>query len=514
MAKIVPTVTSLDEVYSNATAGALPEQRQRFANLVDSFKAKYGGEEPDFVARSPGRVNIIGEHIDYSLYDVLPTAVTVDVLVAVKVRKSDDQVNIKVANTNDAKYPTKEFHVPTDGDVPMGEHHWSNYFKAGLRGAIELLRKEHGADFKLNSMDVTMDGNVPAGGGLSSSAAFVCASALAVMAANDKQVSKQDLLDLSIVSERAVGVYSGGMDQAASVFSEAGQLLYCKFFPQFSAEYVPVPLSDPEVTFLIAQSFVTSDKAVSAARHYNLRVVECTFASVVLAKLYDIALNPDSSSLGFCIRNFQEELMKKEGKRDLPQDKQLDMMVTVVEQKLSRESYTREDVAEILEISVSELEKAYMSKFEVEGNTFKLRQRALHVVKEARRVIAFKDTLSSNAGTKLNMDQLKHLGDLMNTTQDSCRDTYECSCPEIDEICAIARKNGTLGSRLTGAGWGGCTVHLVPQDKVDAVTTALKRDYYDKHFPDLSKEKMADAIVISKPGQGSSLIRGDALRTK
>lgn len=509
MSKAVPRVTSLDEVYSNTSAGALPEQKSRFKNLIDAF-AREHGEKPDFVARSPGRVNIIGEHIDYSLYNVLPTAVTVDVLVAVKVKETNGETTLKVANTNDTKYPTAEFHVPQEGDVHIGEHDWSNYFKAGLKGSVQVLRKEHGDDFQPKSMDVMIDGNVPAGGGLSSSAAFVCASALAVMAANDYEVSKQDLLDLCIVSERSVGVYSGGMDQAASIFSEKGYLLYCRFFPEFSAEHVPVPSADPEMTFLIAQSFVTSDKAVSAARHYNLRVVEVTLAAVVLAKLFDITLNPDSSSLGFSIRNFQEELMKQLGKRDLGEDKQLDLMISTVREKLIQESYSRKDVSEILEISVTALEEAYFSKFEVEGDAFKLRQRALHVVEEARRVITFKDILSSNANVKLSKEHLESLGDLMNSTQDSCRDVYECSCPEIDEICTITRKYGALGSRLTGAGWGGCTVHLVPQDKVESVTQALKKEYYDKHFPDMTAEKMEGAIVISKPGQGSSLITEEA----
>ncbi|KAJ9654919.1 galactokinase [Neophaeococcomyces mojaviensis] len=510
MTKAVPRVTSFDDVYTNVEGGALPEQKARLHKLVESFTKKYG-EKPDFIARSPGRVNIIGEHIDYSLYNVLPAAVTVDVLVAVKVNEVAKETTISVANTNDTKYPTAEFHVPQEGDVHIGEHDWSNYFKAGLKGSIQVLRKQHGDDFQPKSMDVMIDGNVPAGGGLSSSAAFVCASALAVMAANDYDVSKQDLLDLCIVSERSVGVYSGGMDQAASIFSEKGYLLYCRFFPEFSAEHVPVPAADPEVTFLIAQSFITSDKALTAARHYNLRVVEVTLAAVLLAKLFDITLNKDQSSLGFSIRNFQEELMKKLGNRDLGEDKQLDMMIDVVQEKLTQQSYNRQQVADILEISVKSLEEAYFSKFDVEGDTFKLRQRALHVVEEARRVVAFKDTLSSNAGKKLTSDQLTYLGDLMNKTQDSCRDVYECSCPEIDEICTIARKAGTLGSRLTGAGWGGCTVHLVPQNKVEAVIEALKKEYYNKTFLDLPKEKMQDAIVISRPGQGSSLITGEAI---
>ncbi|KAK5106623.1 galactokinase [Lithohypha guttulata] len=488
MAKAVPRVTSIDQIYSNASVGALPEQKSRFKHLIDSFSKEHGSR-PDFVARSPGRVNIIGEHIDYSLYNVLPAAVTVDVLVAVKVKEPSSGTTISVANTNDVKYPRDEFHVPQEGDVHIGEHNWSNYFKAGLRGSVQLLRKGYGNDFRLKSMDVMMDGNVPAGGGLSSSAAFVCASALAVLAANGHEVSKQDLLDLCIVSERSVGVYSG----------------------EFSAENVPVPVADPEITFIIAQSFVTSDKAVSAARHYNLRVVEVTLAAVVLAKLHDITLNPDSSSLGFSIRNFQEELMKSLGKREVAEDEQLDMMIKVVQEKLTKQSYSRADVAEILGLDVSALEKAYFSKFKVEGDNFKLQQRALHVVQEARRVISFKDTLSANAGQKLTQDQLSYLGDLMNKTQGSCRDIYECSCSEIDDICAIARNNGALGSRLTGAGWGGCTVHLVPQGKVDTVTEALKREYYSVKFPELSAEKMKDAIVISKPGRGSSLITGEAL---
>jgi galactokinase len=513
MVGVVPWVESLEDVYgSGVKPDVPPEYRQRFTDLVKNFQTTYG-QKPDYVARSPGRVNIIGEHVDYSLYNVLPCAVINDVLIGVQVLENDgNEPKMVIANVNSAKYPTKETTIPKSGTIVVDKenHEWSNYFLAGISGSLEFLKRRNGEGFLPKGMKVLVDGNVPAGGGLSSSAAFVCASALAVMAANGHDVEKQDLLDECIVSERSVGVFSGGMDQAASIFSQRGFLLYCRFWPKFAAEHVPVPQSDPEVTILVAQSFVTSDKAVTAPKHYNLRVVEVTLATLVLAKLHDISLSPDESSLHYCLRNFQQELMKKLGTTDAPVESQVGTMIDVIKSKLDRPNYTREDIAGLLGISVDQLEKEYMSTFPVQADTFLLRQRALHVLEEARRVLAFRETLSH--ADKLDDAKMLHLGELMNQTQTSCRDVYECSCPEIDDICSIARKAGAYGSRLTGAGWGGCTVHLVPQHKVDQVIDALKKDYYFKKFPDISEAKLKEAIVVSKPGQGSSVISGKALK--
>lgn len=99
-------------------------------------------------------------------------------------------------------------------EIDAKVHEWANYFKSGLKGALELLRrkaKEEGREFRPCNMELFMDGTVPAGGGLSSSAAFVSASALAVMYANGvEKVDKTELTELAIVSERSVGVNSGG----------------------------------------------------------------------------------------------------------------------------------------------------------------------------------------------------------------------------------------------------------------------------------------------------------------
>lgn len=519
MNELVPKFGSLTDVYPDPSAptGILTGSKTRWNILLSSFHQTYG-HVPDFVARSPGRVNIIGEHTDYSLYDVLPMAVTADVLIAVKVIfPSDERPTVRLANLNPERFPSQEFEIPVKGviEIDASKHEWTNYHKAGLRGALQFLRKEYEGDWIPASMEIVIDGNVPAGGGMSSSAALVCASALCVMIANGHDVSKRDLLDLAVVSERAVGVFSGGMDQAASIFSERDYLLDCAFFPSFSAEHVPVPRSDPEFTFLVAQSFVAADKHVTAPKHYNLRVVECTLAAVVLAKLHDVVLKPDSSPLGFSLRNLQAEIMRNQTGLDQAPEEQLLAMKSMAESKLNKEDgYTREDLAHILGVSVKSLEEEHLSRFPVQADRFQLRRRALHVFSEAKRVFDFKKILADAQKCQegLHDNELRSLGDLMNETQRSCSEIYDCSAPELDDICAIARRAGTYGSRLTGAGWGGCTVHLVPQSKVEEVIEALEKEYYCKHFPDITEEKLEEAMVISQPSPGSAIITGSAMR--
>ncbi|KAJ5239774.1 hypothetical protein N7468_004393 [Penicillium chermesinum] len=498
--ELVPQTESIAEVYATDDASvntAAAEHQQRFTNLVSQFNKEYS-HRPDFVARSPGRVNIIGEHIDYSLYDIVPAGAA--------------ESTVKIANVSPEKFPTREFSVPhkTDIEIDPKKHEWINYFKAGLLGALKFLRKERPDGIAPVSMEILVDGNVPPGGGISSSAAFVCASALAVMKANNHNVSKQDLLDLAVVSERAVGVYSGGMDQAASIFSKRGFLLYTQFFPAFAVEHVAIPKAADEITFLMAQSFVTSNKADTAPRHYNLRVAECTLAAAILAKNYDLTLPKDNSSLGYSLRNFQNQLMTKEGRLGDPLKYQIDSVIQATQDLFTKEEgYTREEMAALLGTSVADLETEFLSSFPVQADRFKLRQRALHCFKEARRVLDFKACLAK--ASQLDEKRIHYLGQLLNESQESCRDSYECSAPEVDEICAIARKAGTWGSRLTGAGWGGCTVHMLPQGKVEAVTTALRNEYYLKHFPDITAEKLQEAMVISKPSNGSFVVTGAAI---
>ncbi|KZZ94639.1 galactokinase [Ascosphaera apis ARSEF 7405] len=431
--ELVPETQNIADVWATEGSSISHDTQARFKNLISTFKSTFNSL-PTYVARSPGRVNIIGEHIDYSLYDVLPTALSVDVLVAIKCKPVTGTKNptttVKLANTN-SRFEYREFDVPYDKEIEIdaASHDWSNYFN---------------------------------------------------------------------------------MDQAASIFSRRNYLLYTRFFPKFEVQHVPVPPSDLEFTFLVAQSFITSNKAETGPRHYNLRVAECTLATVVLARLNGLVLPQDTTSLKYSFRTFHQELMRKKGELEQPMEYQLDTIISLVQDQLTKEEgYTREEIAEILGIDVPALELQFLSSFPVEAERFKLRQRALHCFKEARRVLEFKACLTRRE--RLGVKDVEYLGQLLDQSQASCRDLYNCSCDEVNNICQIARGAGALGSRVTGAGWGGATVHMVPVAKIEAVKDALKKDYYAKRFPGITEEKLADAMIVSKPSNGSFLIYGKAI---
>lgn len=220
MSGTVPVANALSDIYPPAS---LAKQAPRWNNLLSKFESTYG-HAASFVARSPGRVNIIGEHIDYSLYSVLPMAITADTLLAVSATPATNDAKtfrIRIANVEDDKFDAADFEVPFDGDVSIDatKLEWTNYFKSGLRGVLGMLRNKYGKDFKPCSMDLLMDGTVPVGGGLSSSAAVVSTSSLAIMLANgEKTVDKTELTELAIVNERAVGVNSGGYVTLSSIY--------------------------------------------------------------------------------------------------------------------------------------------------------------------------------------------------------------------------------------------------------------------------------------------------------
>ena len=96
---------------------------------------------------------------------------------------------------------------------------------------------------------------------------------------------------------------------------------------------------------------------------------------------------------------------------------------------------------------------------------------------------------------------MRSLGDLMNGSQASCSSLFECSCPELDVLTGLAREAGAYGSRLTGAGWGGCTVSLVAEDRVEAFISQVRKMY--PPYKELGDEVLSEVIFATKPSSGA-----------
>ena len=91
----------------------------------------------------------------------------------------------------------------------------------------------------------------------------------------------------------------------------------------------------------------------------------------------------------------------------------------------------------------------------------------------------------------------------MNASHGSLCSDYDCSSPELNLVVHIARQHGSLGSRLTGAGWGGCAIHLVHRDQVSTLMDLFKELYYSIKFGYMTEHMLNDAMFVTGPGEGA-----------
>ncbi|KAI9205342.1 ribosomal protein S5 domain 2-type protein [Polychytrium aggregatum] len=485
---------SLADVYFD---DEVPAQRERYQALKESFHKRFG-VWPDFYARCPGRVNIIGEHIDYSGYSVFPMAVSRDVVIAVASLESSMPVQVTVAN-QDPRYTETSFQHQSDSIVHIDSsvHDWINYFKCGYKGLLE----SHG-NIQPRGFRALVDGNIPTGAGLSSSSAFVCCSALATMQVNGIKLSKLELTQRAIEGEQHAGVKIGGMDQTACVNGVKEQALLIDFVPVLRAtpvSFQPVASSAP--VFVIANTRVVADKHVTAPTNYNLRVVETRMAAAILAKhanLHNVATLRDFHK-SFILDQYGDQ------SQGLSDDRQLQIVLAYIDTKLKPGYYSLEDVAAELQTSVAQVRSRLVADVTIRASGFQLHSRAKHVFSEARRVYQFRDLLISSDDSS--GDLLKELGELMNQSQASCSDLFHCSCPEIDELVEICRRSGALGSRLTGAGWGGCVVSLVQRSDLDRFLDHVQEEYFFRRWPEMRGDgSISNYLFATRACSGAALL--------
>jgi galactokinase len=200
---------------------------------------------------APGRVNLIGEHIDYHGLAVLPMALRRSIRVHFQAR-----ADRRICVTSGA-YGHREF-AWTPGLTPVARGDWENY----LRAAAQAIAGKWGV---MNGMDATIDSDLPAAAGLSSSSALIVAVTLALLRANQRAAGFEELMEILPDGEQFVGTRGGGMDHAASLASREGCASLIEFAP-LGVQHIPIPEG---WAFLVANSLQIAEKSGAVRERYN-----------------------------------------------------------------------------------------------------------------------------------------------------------------------------------------------------------------------------------------------------
>jgi len=413
--------------------------------IIKEFISVYK-KEPVFSVRVPGRVNLIGEHIDYNGFPVLPISIPHSIIVAGSPR---DDRTIHIRNC-DPLFPAASFEV--SDSIPHSRHgHWANYVKAAAQALSTVLTEP------LNGADLFVEGSIPNSAGLSSSSALVIASALSILAAGKHSMDPIELAELMAKGEQYVGTQGGGMDQAICLLGKENYAEKIDFFP-LQHQYVSFPNN---YSIVVAHSLIRAAKTENALVHYNRRPAECRLATAII----NAVLKPKKpiTRLG--------DLRKTDG-----WDEKMNNPDNFVDSIFNRESYTMDDVTDLTGETAEQITLKYLlmrdgTPMPVPPEGFLIRQRALHVFTEANRVYKSCKALQDN--------ETDTFGSLMNASHKSCDKNYGLSTPELNKLVSIMRDFGAVGARLTGAGFGGCAVGLAKDSDIRTIMQGVKDHYYN-----------------------------------
>jgi galactokinase len=368
------------------------------------------GTSPAGVWSAPGRVNLIGEHTDYNEGFVLPFALG-ERTAAAAARRDDDVLAVA-----SAQFPGELVTVPLaeiqGENAPGTVEGWAAYV-AGVAWALaRASARPAGSGGRLTGrragertgVSLYIDSRVPAGSGLSSSAALECAVGCAL---NDLWRTGASRAELARACQRAeneaVGAPTGIMDQYASLFGEARGAVFldCR---NITEEIVPLPLEQAGLAILLAD---TGERHANASGGYASRRASCERAAHALG------------------------------------------------------------VRALRDVSVRDLEAAASV---LDDETFR---RARHVVTEDERVLATVRALRAGALA----DDPAAVGALLTASHESMRDDFEITTPALDLAAATAVEAGAFGARMTGGGFGGAILALVPRTRTGAVGEAITRAF-------------------------------------
>jgi galactokinase len=361
-------------------------------NTTTAFFEKTFGNSPQKIVVSPGRINIIGEHIDYNDGYVLPAAI--DKVICFAIEKTNSASSTIVAIDLD-----ESFEINLETPIILSETIWTNY----LRGVLQQLQNK---GLAVGNFNCVFSSTIPDGSGLSSSAALECGFLYGLNEVFQLDIKPVDIALMGQSAEHWVGINCGIMDQFSSVMGKENQVIKidCR---TLEYEYHNANFSD--YSLVLFDSNVKHSLFSSA---YNQRRQECEQGLAIISSHF-----PEVTSFRDCS----------------------EAQILSIRDKMSEDVFKRSHYA----------------------------------IKEIKRV-----TLACDA---LDRGDILTLGQLLFETHDGLSNEYEVSCAELDMIVATLKNEpAVIGSRMMGAGFGGCTINLIKKGEEETIKTKLTQMYQAK----------------------------------
>ena len=494
----------ITELYGSDEAVML-RQKSRLTELLQCALKLWGGDALISVIRSPGRVNIMGRHVDHQGGNCNLMTIGCETLMAVRLR-SDDRVTLYNLNK---EFAPAEFSIgELVRDLPWDDWqtlvgskklarllkqygvNWADYIKA-----VFLRFQKHFDHKKLHGMDIIVSGNVPMAAGLSSSSTLVVGTAEAVVGANRLDLEPDKLVTLCGEGEWFVGTRGGAADHAAVKLGECNKVVKVGFFDFAIEKMVNFPADH---SLIVCDSRIQARKSGNAKDQFNHRVSCYRIGLILLKKLF-----PQYAANLHHLRDFNCR------KLHIPLDWLYKLLMYLPEYA------TRSELEKML--PEADLQQFWSNHNPPADGLYPIRGVVLYGLAECERSARFVDALENDIAQAGEMMNISHNGDRVKQFDSSGRElgdyffdtsdkaltqlindlnsgdpakieagelwhqpgSYRCSLPEIDLMVDLACSvKGVAGAQLAGAGLGGCMMVLLRNDAVEELTRVLTGKYY------------------------------------
>lgn len=497
------------------------------ASVLKCYGKKFGLDQKVCIVRAPGRINLMGRHVDHRGGFNNFMAINRETIAVAGLRKDN---NIVAVNTQPKKFKTVQFNI---SDL-IGRFAWSDwinfvdsswvrnmlYSSAGDWGnyiKAAALRLQHQyQDVKVRGINLAVTGDIPIAAGLSSSSSIVVATLQATIALNNFELTSQQFIDICGQGEWFVGSRGGAGDHAAIYLGQRGKIAQVSYLP-FSVEKIMTAPQDYQV--IIANSHIKAPKSNSAKDKFNAKVT-CYNLGLALLKqrcpqLRDCVeylrdINPEkiscSTSEIYKLLLRVPEFMTRKDFKALLSNSHKKMIESNFRTHAAPDLYNVRAVllfgaAEIArsKICMDYLEAGQMQKF---GHLMKISHDGDRISRpdHGEKYHSFSQNCSDEYLNQLIMDLASEDPEkVLNAQLYMQPGGYACSTEQIDRMVDIACSvPGVVGAQIAGAGLGGCIMIVAKKDRVDDVKKALVKKYYKPN-------KLSPAVVPCTTVEGAGL---------